>query len=238
MFSVLPICFITFTANPTWPEITNNLLPSQNTSDHISKTRQRLQVLISAYKCCNCCKPGNPRVQITSACSFLPIYNFEAWIIIFSLNCNCICELQWITMDYVNYNGPNCLHKFACIPHYFCELESISLIFHKYIFYNRYIINGFQPSQRLMLPVFSHSTARHFSTLCSRYLSKYGMRFSLAMSWFNIVRMYAHTGILMSTHLCEKEDLDNSTSSQTTLAQKFHTCMQWYWIEAAGSIER
>ena len=96
--------FITFTANPTWPEITNNLLPGQNTSDHISKTRQRLQVLISAYKCCNCCKPGNPRVQITSACSFLPIYNFEAWIIIFSLNCNCICELQWITMDYVNYN--------------------------------------------------------------------------------------------------------------------------------------
>ena len=50
-------------------------------------------------------------------------------------------------MDYVNYNGPNCLHKFACIPHYFCKLEFISSIFHKYIFYNRYIINGFQPSQ-------------------------------------------------------------------------------------------
>ena len=82
-------------------------------------------------------------MQIASARSFLPIYNFEAWIIIFSLNCNCICELQWITMDYVNYNWPNCSHKFPCIPHYFCELESISSIFHKYIFYNRYIIHGF-----------------------------------------------------------------------------------------------
>ena len=60
----------------------------------ISKTRQRLQALISAYKHCNHRKPRNPRMQITSAHSFLLIYNFEAWIIIFSLNCNCICELQ------------------------------------------------------------------------------------------------------------------------------------------------
>ena len=112
----------------------------------------------------------------------------------------------------------------ACI-----SLLASRIIFANWNLFHRYFINTyftidtlytvFQPSQHLVLPVFSHSTARHFSTLCSRYLSKYRMRFSLAKSWFNKVRMYACTGILMSTYLCEEEDSDNGTSSKLPWAR-------------------
>ena len=50
------------------------------------------------------------------------------------------------------------------------------------------------------------------------------MRFSLAMSWFNKVRMYAHTGIPMSTHLCEKEDLVSAQGIDRLVNRRTNDC--------------
>ena len=46
------------------------------------------------------------RSQIASAHSILLIFKIEVWITIFSLNCNCLGELEWITKVHTNYKAP------------------------------------------------------------------------------------------------------------------------------------
>ena len=88
---------------------------------NISKIGQKLQTLGIATS-------HAIKMRIASAHSFLSIDKIEVWITIFSLNCNCLGKLQWITFVHTNYRGLwlivwllAIVHKFA-IDYVDCKL--------------------------------------------------------------------------------------------------------------------
>ena len=79
-------------SGPLWPTQTiPRCLHPLCVLGFISKTRQKLQALISAYKHLQSSQATQSRGQIVSAHSFSSKGNME---IILSQNCNCLCELQ------------------------------------------------------------------------------------------------------------------------------------------------